>query len=576
MKASTGRKLKYGGTSIALTALIIAVVIIVNVIFSLLANRFTWYLDLTPELKFTISDECYDLIGAESDDDIDTPIEMVKKFREENKKYNADNGLKAGDKGYRDENVKINILFLKEKDHLTHDSTMNYVVVNAEELRAKFDGYVTTEYKDSTLNPSRFKKYLNTNTDTIAADSVIIECGTEYRIRTLRSFFIFENAETPIAYNGEKAFASSILAVTRAEAPLACYTTNHNETFPESTKGNGVPFLNALEDAGYEARPINLATEEIPEECRMLIVFDPKNDFSTGNDGITDVSELSKLDDFLQDRNSLMVFMNPEKTGSRLNNFEDFLEEWGLAFRRDGDDPYMVKDSSSSLLGSSSAFVAEYTNDEKPKAWMADMLNRNDPPKVVFSNAAAISYAPGYDVRVGSYTDEESGETYKYQYGAGTSYGNGKGRYVHDIFLSSNNATAWAADREVAQATNPDTKESDPFKLMCVATETFVETEYAGGLEDSAFVFLCGSTDFANEKYLGSNVYGNSDFLLTALSMMGREPVPVGLKYKNFANYEIQTVEENDATAYTVFFTVAPLVITLFAGVFVIVRRKNR
>lgn len=576
MKASTGRKLKYGSTSIALTALIIAAVIIVNVIFSLLTQRFTWYLDLTPELKFTISDECYDLIGGEDDPDIDSPIEMVKKFREENKKYNADNGLKPGDKDYRDENVKINILFLMEKDALQHDSTTNYVVVNAEELRAKYDGYITTEYKDSTLNPKRFKKYLNTNTDTIAPDSVIIECGTEYRIRTLRSFFIFEDSETPYAYNGEKAFASSILAVTRAEAPLACYTTNHGEEFPQSTTANDTPFLKALEDAGYESRALDLAKEEIPEECRILIVFDPKNDFSTGNDGITDVSELSKLDDFLQDRNSLMVFMDPESTGARLDNFEDFLEEWGLMFRRDGDDAYKVKDNSSALLGNSSAFVAEYTKDERPIAWMSDMLNRGTPPKVVFSNASAITYAPGYDMKVATYTDKDTEEEISYQYGAGLSFGNGKGRYVHDLFLSSSNAVAFAGDREIAQATNPDTKESEPFKLMCVATETFVETEYASGLEDSAFVFLCGSTDFANEKYLGSNVYGNNDFLLTALSMMGREPVPVGLKYKNFANYEIQTIEANDATAYTVFFTVAPLVVALFAGVFVIVRRKNR
>ena len=56
IKASTGRKLRYGGLSLALTALIIAVVVIVNVIFSALAQKFMWYGDLTPELLYTISD----------------------------------------------------------------------------------------------------------------------------------------------------------------------------------------------------------------------------------------------------------------------------------------------------------------------------------------------------------------------------------------------------------------------------------------------------------------------------------------------------------------------------------------
>ena len=69
MKTSTGRKMRYGGTSLAITALIIAVVIILNAIMTLLTKRFMWYGDMTPELKFTISDECFDLLGEETDND---------------------------------------------------------------------------------------------------------------------------------------------------------------------------------------------------------------------------------------------------------------------------------------------------------------------------------------------------------------------------------------------------------------------------------------------------------------------------------------------------------------------------
>ena len=58
--------------------------------------------------------------------------------------------------------------------------------------------------------------------------------------------------------------------------------------------------------------------------------------------------------------------------------------------------------------------------------------------------------------------------------------------------------------------------------------------------------------------------------------MCGREPVPVGLDFKEFANYEIEEISTGDATKYTVALTVAPIVITLCAGVFVLVRRKNR
>ena len=58
--------------------------------------------------------------------------------------------------------------------------------------------------------------------------------------------------------------------------------------------------------------------------------------------------------------------------------------------------------------------------------------------------------------------------------------------------------------------------------------------------------------------------------------MCGREPVPVGLDFKEFANYKIEQISTGDATKYTVALTVAPIIICLGAGVFVLVRRKNR
>lgn len=566
LKASTGRKLRYGGTSIALTALIIAAVIIVNALVTLLVQNFGLYVDLTPDLHFTISDECYELIGAEvADDDNETPIEMVKKFRETNKAYNAANGLSQGDEGYKDENVTINIVFLEEKDILQADSTTNYVVVNAEELRAKYPDYIKVEYVDSVTHPSRFTKYLNSNTDTIDADSVIIECGTEFRIRTLRSFYIFEDDETPIAYNGEKAFASSILAVTRAEAPVACYTTNHGEEFPQSAiVDTPAPFISSLEDAGYEVRPIDLSKEDIPEECRILIVFDPKNDFISDKDGINDVSELDKLDQFLYNRNSLMVFMEPDSYTGRLNNLEDFLEEWGLAISRDGDDPYKVTDDASSLMGNSSTLVGEYSKSDLATGWMSNMLNRSTPPKVIFPNATALTYADGYDRKL---ITSENDEEVKYYIGYSSTYG----RKVYDLFYAADGAQLTAGGQNIGQSTA-----TNPVSLMSVSVETYTEQEYSGSITDSAYVLLCGSTDFASEKYLSSNTYGNSDFMLSALQMAGREPVPVGLAYKEFANYTIESITSSAATVYTVIFTVAPIVIAFISGVFVIVRRKNR
>lgn len=562
MKTSTSRKLRYGGTSLAITALIIAVVIIINAIMTLLTQRFMWYGDMTPDLHFTISEECFDLIGAVSDeDDINSPVEMIDKFRAENKAYNAEKGLVKGDKDYRDENVMINILFPVEPDALDADDTTLYVKENAEELRAKFPDYISTEYVNAINNPKRFERYLSSNVEKISLDSIIIECGSEFRIRTLRSFYVFDK-DTPFAYNGEKAFASSILAVTRSEMPLACYTVNHGESFPVSAEvdenGNAlIPFLDVLENAGYRAQPIDLSKEDIPEACRLLITFNPKQDFISGNTGLQKEGELKKLDAYLEARNAFMVFLDP--TTGELENLEEFLAEWGLAVRRDGDDPIVVKDSQNSNLNNYEAVIGNYDTNDLMEGWAEDLS-----AKVIFEDAMAIEYARDYKINSQPLANDPSKT---FEIGGNPSYN----RAVFTMFKSYETASGYAAGREVAKATA-----SDPFKLMGVSVETHYEQEKYSVIEDSAYVVLCGSTDFASDRYLYSNSYGNEDLLLSVFQMCGREPVPVGLDFKEFANYEIEEISTGDATKYTVALTVAPLVIALCAGVFVLVRRKNR
>ena len=562
MKTSTSRKLRYGGTSLAITALIIAVVIIINAIMTLLTQRFMWYGDMTPDLHFTISEECFDLIGAVSDeDDINSPVEMIDKFRAENKAYNAEKGLVKGDKDYRDENVMINILFPVEPDALDADDTTLYVKENAEELRAKFPDYISTEYVNAINNPKRFERYLSSNVEKISLDSIIIECGSEFRIRTLRSFYIFDK-DTPYAYNGEKAFASSILAVTRSEMPLACYTVNHGESFPVSAEvdenGNAlIPFLDVLENAGYRAQPIDLSKEDIPEACRLLITFNPKQDFISGNTGLQKEGELKKLDAYLEARNAFMVFLDP--TTGELENLEEFLAEWGLAVRRDGDDPIVVKDSQNSNLNNYEAVIGNYDTNDLMEGWAEDLS-----AKVIFEDAMAIEYARDYKINSQPLANDPNKT---FEIGGNPSYN----RAVFTMFKSYETASGYAAGREVAKATA-----SDPFKLMGVSVETHYEQEKYSVIEDSAYVVLCGSTDFASDRYLYSNSYGNEDLLLSVFQMCGREPVPVGLDFKEFANYEIEKISTGDATKIIIALTVAPIVIALCAGVFVLVRRKNR
>ena len=111
------KKLRYGGVSAALTALIIVVVMIVNVGFSALSARYSWYADMTPDKLYTITDDCMELLRhGDEVFDSESPIKMVDKIRAENKAANAAAGLSEGDAGYLDENASIKIIFCDYKD----------------------------------------------------------------------------------------------------------------------------------------------------------------------------------------------------------------------------------------------------------------------------------------------------------------------------------------------------------------------------------------------------------------------------------------------------------------------------
>jgi hypothetical protein len=75
---------------------------------------------------------------------------------------------------------------------------------------------------------------------------------------------------------------------------------------------------------------------------------------------------------------------------------------------------------------------------------------------------------------------------------------------------------------------------------------------------------------------LGATSYGNNQLLLTALRNIGREPVPVGLGFKPFADYTIDTITTSEATQYTIVLAIIPAIVALTCGIVVIVRRKNR
>ena len=585
-KQYNGKKLRYGSSSVLLTAAIVTAVILLNVCASALSTIASFmYLDMTVEEMYTISNECYDLLKEDAISRIDEIRAFNKQYNEKGETSSESGNEFEGETEFtpRDENVAVNILFMNDKDILLESSTMHYILNTALDLEKKFPDHIKVSYINIDKNPSAVQKYLTTSLSTINKTDVIVEFGSEFRFITEKRFFLLDSeSEKVVAYNGEKQFASAILAVTRSESPICLVDMAHGEAF------NDYSLIYTLEDAGFKiATTKDYLTDQVIEDIekenggdvRLILIYNPNSDFlvsttSASGSVISDIDEIDTLDRFLDGKSSMMVFMSPQSPV--LPNLEEYLEEWGIAFDRHTEDgktsSYMIKDTANSITSDGFSPVAQYVKGGLGGQITSDMRSVSFPKKLIFRNAMSISYSSTYQETTLDPSSSDTASSDAEPYVFGNYYKNGVSRAIYDLFVSSKDAVAMANGKSVASAS-----EYDPFRFMTVSCEMRVTQEDDLGLssiEENSYVIACGSTEFATEAYLQSAVYGNTDFMLSVLTVIGREPVPVGLLHKAFGDYSIDSLTTSAATAWTVTLTAIPAAAALITGIVILVKRK--
>ncbi len=533
------KKFKHGSVSVALVIVIIAAVILVNAIFTALARKNLWYIDMTPDSMYTLSDGAKSLLSE----------------------------AKFGEK------KTVEVIFCAEKDVLEASTEQRLALHTVLDIAALYNN-VQVRYVDVYTNPSAVAKYKLHTTQKINSQSIIVASGEECRVHSLVSLFALDGTtQEVIGYNGEQKLISSMLAVTQDEMPIACMTVNHGEAENEE---NFNALSSLLWETGYEVEPLDLSKNDIPDAARLVVIFDPQDPFLGGEDedSLEDVNELSKLDDFLDAGNSVMVFVDNETPYSE--DFEQFLAEWGIKIARYDDvlenkDPsddinLLIRDLDHSLTTSGYTNVASYVPSTGGLGYslIKGLASRQNPKTVVFPNATAFTLPDGYLDR----NDEQNG-TWSYVYSD-----NGIPRICYDVFLSSDTAEAIVDGQKLRNSElekiglhNPA---QVPFSYMRITQETHATP---GEESTSSYLMACASTEFVRPAAL-SSTYGNHEMLTYACSVMGRDVVSVSLSCKYFASTEIANITASEANQYTIVLTVVPAAIIFVAGVVIMIRRK--
>ncbi len=544
-----------------ITAIVLLAVVVFNILFSVIGDRQMFYIDLSQTLyksgktnMYTLSDDCKDMIA-------DRVIPMI----DQTNKERAERG---------EDPIKLNIVFCSDRDVLEDDELTRYVSYTARSIAKSFPDHVSVQYIDIATNPSSVQKYKVNSAATLYNSDVIVEFGSEYLVQGVNSFYYTEStADKPWAYNGEQRLTAMIMSVTRVESPICCITSNHGESLFD---GNGnvkeeySTFIALIKSAGYTVQILDLENEDIPEDCRMIITFDPTEDYKAfGELDEGEISEIEKLDKYLDQSKSFFFICNPDTP--KLPSLEEYLEEWGVSVNRDeNSENYVIEDQINCTNGGvGSVVVGNYATAGLGATLTEDMRKSVYPAKVIFGNSTAIAPADNYVRRYATATETTSEYVY-YGY-----YKNGVTRTMLDVFTTYNTASALTNGEVYEIATD-----SNLFKLMTITQESeYVQETNLTSTTQSSYVLALASTDFLTNEVLNSKSYGNTDVLLSALRNTGNETVATNLSLKGIYVYDIKdeaALKNVNAPAWLYCLVLIPPILIFSAGIVITIRRKYR
>lgn len=565
--AETVYKKKSAKRISVISAIVVLAVLLFNIFASVLGESQLLYIDLSQvryvsgkSTLYTLSDQCKELIGEEA-------IPMIDKVNSERQK--------DGEK-----EIKLSVVFCADKDEIENDGRMRYISYTARALAKEYPDQIDVQYINMKKNPSAVQKYKTTSAASIYNSDVIVEFGSEYLVQGVNAFYMTDTAgDEPWAYNGEKRLSAMILAVTRAEAPICCITNNHGESLFDANgevKEEYSTFLELIHGAGYDLQILDLEKDEIPADCRMIITFDPSEDFKAfGNLGENGISEIEKLDKYLDSANAFFYVCN-ENTPA-LQNLDEYLEEWGVTVSRVADKTgalhnYAIEDLVNCTdSGKGNVVIGNYFTEGLGGTLTEDMRKRSYPPKVVFGSSTAIKPATNYQKYYVAANETEGTPAFSYY----SYYKNGINRNMMEVFNTYSSASATVGGEIYEIAT-----EHNLFKLMTVTQEMRqVQESNFSSVNRASYVLALSSTDFVKNDVLDSTAYGNTDVILSALRNTGNEVIPTDVDLKAFYVYEIEdqkAYEANKPGTWLKCLILIPPIAIFGLGIVVTVRRKYK
>lgn len=294
------KKFKHGSLSVAFTVIFVAAIVLVNVVFNLVLDRFDIKADLTDNAIFTLSEESEKYLSG-----VDGKIEFYVTASEEAMKEST------------------NTLYKQIAEFLERMSDLN-------------DGF-SLKYVNLLTDPD----FSNQFTEKLTDYQVIVKSGTtgRYRIMSADDFVQYtlndgkkynaEDAYYYVYYGGyqitdysstaESDIVSAVMSVNKANPTTVAFATGFGETDSTTLK-------NLLEKNAYVTTTVDIEmVDEISKDIDIIVIHGAVNDYT--------LDSLTKLDEWLSNggkygKNLVYIATSSAK---KTPNLDEYLKEWGLS-----------------------------------------------------------------------------------------------------------------------------------------------------------------------------------------------------------------------------------------------------
>ena len=272
--AETNRVAFQGGSySLALTAIVLALLIVVNILVSALPTSLTRY-DMSATKLYSITSNTKAVVNA-----------------------------------------------------LTEDVTIYWIVQSGQEdavienLLDKYESlsdHITVVKRNPDVYPTFAEQYTD---EEVQNNSLVVECGDRSRYIGYDDIYLQEADLYSYSYNtsfdGEGAITSAIDYVVNEDQPRVYVLEGHGETELPTT------FSDQVERDNMELETLSLLTaDEVPEDADCVLIYGPSSDIST--------EEQAMLSDYVSGGGKLLVMAGPTEEDGALATLYGLIEPYGI------------------------------------------------------------------------------------------------------------------------------------------------------------------------------------------------------------------------------------------------------